>query len=126
MKKYVVESFVVLALAASSMALAQTKPIKIGEINSYSSIPQFTVPYRQGWQLAVEEVNAAGGLLGRKVEVISRDDSGKPEEAIRHAIELSSSEQVDVLAGGYLSNVGLALADHAQNFKFAVGQVFNE
>ncbi len=108
---------VVLALAASAAAMAQTKPIKIGEINSYSSIPQFTVPYRQGWQLAVEEVNAAGGLLGRKVEVISRDDAGKPEEAIRHAIELTSSEQVDVLAGGYLSNVGLALADHAQKNK---------
>jgi branched-chain amino acid transport system substrate-binding protein len=117
MKKYVVESFVVMAMATISAAQAQTKPIKIGEINSYSSIPQFTVPYRQGWQLAVEEVNAAGGLLGRKVEVISRDDSGKPEEAIRHAIELTSSEQVDVLAGGYLSNVGLALADHAQKNK---------
>jgi hypothetical protein len=85
MKKFAVESFVVLALAASSAALAQTKPIKIGEINSYSSIPQFTGPYRQGWQLAVEVANAAGGLLGRKVEVISRDDSGKPEEAIKHA-----------------------------------------
>ena len=117
MKKFVVNSMVVMALAASSAAMAQTKPIKIGEINSYSSIPQFTGPYRQGWQLAVEEVNAAGGLLGRKVEVISRDDAGKPEEAIRHAIELTSSEQVDVLAGGYLSNVGLALADHAQKSK---------
>jgi branched-chain amino acid transport system substrate-binding protein len=117
MKKFVVASCAVLALAASSLTLAQTKPIKIGEINSYSSIPQFTVPYRQGWQLAVDEVNAAGGLLGRRVEVVSRDDSGKPEEAIRHAIELTSSEQVDVLAGGYLSNVGLALADHAQKNK---------
>ena len=113
MKKYVVASVVVSALTISGLAFAQPKPIKIGEINSYSSIPQFTGPYRQGWQLAVEEVNAAGGLLGRKVEVISRDDAGKPEEAIRHAIELISSEQVDVLAGGYLSNVGLALADQA-------------
>ena len=76
-------------------------------------MPQFTQPYKQGWQLAVEEVNAAGGLLGRKVEVISRDDAGKPEEALRHAVELTSKEQVDVLAGGFLSNVGLALADHA-------------
>ena len=117
MKKFVIASFVLPVLAASGGALAQTKPIKIGEINSYSSIPQFTAPYRQGWQLAVEEVNAAGGLLGRKVEVISRDDSGKPEEALRHAIELTSSEQVDVLAGGYLSNVGLALADFAQKNK---------
>ncbi len=97
--------------------LAQAKPIKIGEINSYSNIPQFTVPYRQGWQLAVEQINASGGLLGRKVEVIARDDGGKPEEALRHAVELTSSEKVDVLAGGFLSNVGLALADHAQKNK---------
>lgn len=94
-------------------AWAQGTPIKIGEINSYSAIPQFTAPYRQGWQLAVEEINTSGGLLGRKVEVIARDDAGKPEEALRHAVELTSKERVDVLAGGFLSNVGLALADHA-------------
>ncbi len=87
--------------------------IRIGEINSYSAIPQFTEPYRQGWLLAVEEINQAGGLLGRPVEVIARDDAGKPEEALRHAIELTAKEKVDVLAGGFLSNVGLALADHA-------------
>lgn len=98
-------------------AHAQSGPIKIGEINSYSSMPQFTAPYRQGWQLAVEEVNAAGGLLGRKVEVIARDDGGRPEEALRHAVELTSNEKVDVLAGGFLSNVGLALADHAAKNK---------
>ena len=107
-----------LLLAAGSVtALAQAKPIKIGEINSYSNIPQFTVPYRQGWQLAVAQINASGGLLGRKVEVIARDDGGKPEEALRHAVELTSNEKVDVLAGGFLSNVGLALADHAQKSK---------
>ena len=98
-------------------AWAQGGPIKIGEINSYSSMPQFTTPYRQGWQLAVEEINAAGGLLGRRVTVIARDDAGRPEEALRHAIELISKEKVDVLAGGFLSNVGLALADHAAKNK---------
>ena len=102
-----------LALVAGAHAASDT-PIKIGEINSYSTMPQFTQPYRQGWQLAVEEINVAGGLLGRKIEVIARDDGGKPEEALRHAIELTSKEKVDVLAGGFLSNVGLALADHAQ------------
>ncbi|MEY2861063.1 MAG: hypothetical protein RL392_1521 [Pseudomonadota bacterium] len=105
--------FLSLVAVGSVAAFAQSNPIKIGEINSYSNIPQFTTPYKQGWQLAVEEVNAAGGLLGRKVEVIARDDAGKPEEALKHAIELTSSEKVDVLAGGFLSNVGLALADHA-------------
>jgi branched-chain amino acid transport system substrate-binding protein len=103
--------------AASSAATAQSTPIKIGEINSYSTIAQFTTPYKQGWQLAVEEINAKGGLLGRKVEVIARDDAGKPEEALRHAVELTSNEKVDVLMGGFFSNVGLALADHAAKNK---------
>ena len=99
------------------MSVQAQAPIRIGEINSYSAIPQFTQPYKQGWQLAVEEINASGGLLGRKVEVIARDDAGKPEDALRHAIELTSQEKVDVLAGGFLSNVGLALADHALRSK---------
>jgi branched-chain amino acid transport system substrate-binding protein len=107
---------VALAITALS-AQAQSTPIKIGEINSYSTIAQFTTPYKQGWQLAVEEINAKGGLLGRKVEVIARDDAGKPEEALRHAVELTSKEKVDVLAGGFFSNVGLALADHAAKNK---------
>ena len=92
---------------------AQAAPIRIGEINSYSTIPQFTLPYRMGWQLAVEEVNAAGGLLGRKVEVISRDDAGKPEDAIRLATELVTNERVALVTGTFLSNVGLAVSDFA-------------
>jgi branched-chain amino acid transport system substrate-binding protein len=103
--------------ATSALSVQAQAPIRIGEINSYSAIPQFTLPYKQGWQLAVEEINASGGLLGRKVEVIARDDAGKPEDALRHAIELTSQEKVDVLAGGFLSNVGLALADHALRTK---------
>ena len=113
MKHIIAGIFTLTALSAQ----AQTGPIKIGEINSYSSMPQFTTPYRQGWQMAVDEVNAAGGLLGRQVEVLARDDGGRPEEALRHALELSSHEKVDVLAGGFLSNVGLALADYAAKNK---------
>ena len=70
---------VALSAFAGMAHSADKAPIKIGEINSYSTIPQFTLPYRNGWQLAVEEINTAGGLLGRKVEVIARDDAGKPE-----------------------------------------------
>ena len=93
MKQTVVGSWGLTVLLAGSLAHADTAPIRIGEINSYSAIPQFTQPYRQGWQLAVEEINAAGGLLGRKVEVIARDDAGKPEDALRHAVELTSKER---------------------------------
>ncbi len=109
-----------LAAAASSLLTSSARaqgvkkpPIRIGEINSYSAIPQFLVPYRKAWELAVEEINAAGGLLGRKIEVITRDDAGKPDDAVRHATELLSSEKVDLLAGTFLSNVGLAVSDFA-------------
>ena len=102
------------AAVAPPIGRAQpASPIRIGEINSYSTIPQFLVPYRKGWELAVEEVNAAGGLAGRRVEVIARDDAGKPDDAVRHATELVTSEKVDLLAGTFLSNVGLAVADYA-------------
>lgn len=102
------------ALAAPAIVRAQgTQPIRIGEINSYTAIPSFTLPYRNGWQLAVEQVNAAGGVLGRPLEVISRDDAGKPQDAVRLAGELLDEQKVDLLAGGFLSNVGLAVSDYA-------------
>ncbi|GMV59948.1 MAG: urea ABC transporter substrate-binding protein [Betaproteobacteria bacterium] len=106
-------SVVASARAGAQGKRAAERPIRIGEVNSYSTIPQFLVPYRLGWQLALDEVNAAGGLLGRSVDVIARDDAGKPDDAIRHATELVTNEKVDLLAGAFLSNVGLALADFA-------------
>jgi branched-chain amino acid transport system substrate-binding protein len=109
-------------VAAPAIARAQAVPIRIGEINSYTAVPSFTLPYRNGWQLAVEQINDAGGVLGRKIEVISRDDAGNPVDTIRLAGELLNEQRVDLLAGGYLSNVGLALSDYAlQNRKLFVG-----
>ena len=107
------------ALAAPALARSQPLadaggPIRIGEINSYTAVPAFTLPYRRGWQLAVDQVNAAGGVLGRRLEVISRDDAGKPQDAVRIAGELLAGERVDLLAGGFLSNVGLAISGFAR------------
>ncbi len=93
-------------------ALAQ-QTIKIGELNSYKAAPSFLEPYRKGWQLAVEEINAAGGVLGKKFEVISRDDGGNPGDAVRVAEELVKRENVDLLTGTFLSNVGLAVTEFA-------------
>src|SRR3954468_14304336 len=87
-----------LAIAAASLAgAARAQDIKIGEINSYSLLPAFTEPYRKGWQLAVEEVNAAGGINGKKLVVVSKDDGGKPADAQTAANELVSSEGVAML-----------------------------
>lgn len=103
----------VAALGAWEPARA-ADPVKVGEINSYSGIPAFTVPYRQGWELAVEQINAGGGVMGgRKLEVISRDDAGKPDDAVRIAGELVSSEKVQLLAGTFFSHIGLAVSDFA-------------
>jgi branched-chain amino acid transport system substrate-binding protein len=105
------------SLAAPSLLRAQAAPIRIGEINSYTTQPAFLAPYRNGWTLALEQLNAAGGVLGRRVETIHRDDAGKPEDAVRHAGELLNAEKVDLLAGGFLSNIGLAIADFANQNK---------
>jgi branched-chain amino acid transport system substrate-binding protein len=93
------------------------KPIRIGDISSYSALPVGTKGYRQGWQLALEQINATGGVLGRKLEVIVRDDAGKPATAVTAANELVNSENVDLLTGTILSNIGLAVADFANQHK---------
>lgn len=97
-------------------ARAQT-PIRIGELNSYKAQPAFLDPYKKGWELAVEEINASGGLLGRKVEVVSRDDNGNPGDAVRVAEELVSREKVDLIFGTFLSHIGLAVTDFAKQRK---------
>src|SRR6201982_3639480 len=106
---------IVLAGMANS-AMAQGE-IKIGEINSYSLLPAFTEPHTKGWQLAVEEINAAGGINGKKLVVVSKDDGGKPADAQTAANELVSSENVAMLTGTFLSNIGLAVSDFANQKK---------
>jgi len=106
-----------LALALPRLAHAQSGPIRIGEINSYKAQPAFLEPYRKGWEMAVDEINAAGGAAGRRIEVISRDDGANPGDAVRVAEELVSRERVDLLVGAFLSHIGLALTDFAKQKK---------
>ncbi len=101
---------------AAPAAMAQGT-IRIGEINSYKAQPAFLEPYKRGYELALEEINAAGGVLGKKLEVISRDDNGNPGDSVRAAEELLAREQVRFLFGGFLSNTGLALTDFARQRK---------
>lgn len=105
-----------LAIAAAGTAAAQDT-LKIGEINSYKALPQNLVPYRQGWLLAQEEINAAGGVNGRKMETIFRDDNANPGDAVRVAEELITREKVELISGVTLSHVGVALTDFARQRK---------
>ena len=92
--------------------------MKIGEVNSYKAQPAFLEPYKKGMELAIDEVNAAGGVNGKQLELITRDDNANPGDAVRVAEELISREKVDVLMGTFLSNTGLAVADFAKQKKF--------
>ncbi|MEX3932183.1 ABC transporter substrate-binding protein [Paraburkholderia phymatum] len=105
---------VLLTLSLTATGAFAQQTIKIGEINSYKAQPAFLLPYRNGWNLALDQVNAAGGVLGKKLEVVSRDDNANPGDTIRVAQELIAREQVQLLFGGYLSNTGLALTDFAK------------
>ncbi|WP_234026775.1 ABC transporter substrate-binding protein [Melaminivora suipulveris] len=105
-----------LTVLASSLAQAEGT-YKLGEINSYKAQPAFLEPYKKGMELAVEQVNAAGGVGGKKLQLITRDDNGTPGDAVRAAEELIAREKIDVLMGSFLSHVGLALTDYAQQKK---------
>jgi branched-chain amino acid transport system substrate-binding protein len=106
------------ALALGSPgAEAQQAPIKLGELNSYARWAAFTVPYRNGWQMALDEINAKGGVLGRKIEIVSRDDGATTGDATRVADELVTREGVSLLFGSFQSNVGVAMADYANQKK---------
>ncbi|MBI1243590.1 MAG: ABC transporter substrate-binding protein [Alphaproteobacteria bacterium] len=104
------------AFALPGVALAQ-EPIKIGEMNSYKIFAAFLEPYKKGMELAVDEINAAGGVLGRKIEIVSRDDNGQPADAVRVAEELLTREKAAFLIGTFPSNVGLAVASFAKERK---------
>ncbi len=105
------------AFALSSTLIASSvkasDAIIVGEINHYKRMAAFAGPYKQGIELALEEVNAAGGVMGRPLEFVFRDDQGKPGEAVKIAEELMTREGAVMLTGTILSNVGLAISSFA-------------
>ncbi|MES2945297.1 MAG: ABC transporter substrate-binding protein [Pseudomonadota bacterium] len=118
MQYKVLGTAVCLGLLASTVTAQAQGVIKIGEVNSYKAQPAFLEPYKKGMELAVEEINAKGGVNGKKIELITRDDNANPGDAVRVAEELVAREKIDVLTGTFLSNTGLAVADFAKQKKF--------
>jgi branched-chain amino acid transport system substrate-binding protein len=113
-----VVSILLVLFTAVGPAAAQGKAIRIGEINSYSGLATvYTFPYKEGLLMAAKEINDAGGVLGRPIEFIFRDDKLKPDEAVKAARELVGQEKVDFLAGCISSGVGLAISAYAKEAK---------
>jgi branched-chain amino acid transport system substrate-binding protein len=100
-------------LFAAALPASAQDTIRIGELNSYKSQPAFLEPYKKGLDMAADEINKSGGILGKKLEIVSRDDGGNPGDAVRVAEELATADGINILCGTFLSNVGLAVTEFA-------------
>lgn len=86
------------------------KVIKIGVSGSLQK--EAGIGDKNGAEMAAEEINKAGGILGHKIKLYFADDGAKAEIGINAANKLIYDDKVNVITGGWLSGVGLAQADH--------------
>jgi branched-chain amino acid transport system substrate-binding protein len=96
-------------IAAAQIAPAMAQPVKIGLTGPFTGgSASMGVSMRDGVKLAVGEINKAGGVLGRQIQLVERDDEAKNEVGVQIAQELVNKEQV-VATLGFI-NTGVALA----------------
>ena len=113
-----VTAAIVLLLLWSSVSGAQTTataPIKIGWIGHLTGVlSAYGQDMLRAAEMAVEDVNASGGALGRKLELVVRDDRGDPSQAATLVRELDTQEHVLVLSGSMSADVSKALRGYAE------------
>ena len=103
-------SVAVLASGIARPAIAQKDPILIGYLPALTGPSSSTgVGINRGVQLAVQEINAAGGIGGRQIELISRDTQSDPTKAVNGAAELTRGHKVNVVFGPVNSGEALAV-----------------
>jgi branched-chain amino acid transport system substrate-binding protein len=119
--KLVLASVLAFAVLAGAVALAPAqggKVVKIGDLGSKVGVFEGYGKYQSmGIQLAVEELNAKGGVLGHKVEVIVEDDETKPAPAVRKAEKLILQDDVKLLVGAISSGATMAVMDVSKKHK---------
>ena len=99
--------FVASLAAATGGAFADT--VKIGWLSSLTGpLSSAAIAENQGVQLAVEEINKAGGILGKQIELLTRDTAGDPTKAVNFAQQLAFSDKVHFVIGPVNSGEGLA------------------
>jgi branched-chain amino acid transport system substrate-binding protein len=95
-------------LVAGSLAV-QAQPIKVGWLSSLTGpLSSAAIAENQGVQLAVNEINKSGGVLGRQIELLTRDTAGDPTKAVNFAQQLAFSDKVHFVIGPVNSGEGLA------------------
>ena len=111
-----VAGIVLLGAAALAQTAFAQQAIKIGAINPFSGpLALYGAEMTRGFELAVDQVNASGGLLGRKVELV-RGDAANPQQAIATVEQLANKDKVDMFVGTYVSAVSNAASDAALRY----------
>ena len=114
-----VNAAIVLSLLWSAMASAETTaidPIKIGWIGHLTGVlSAYGQDMLRAAEMAVEDINTSGGVLGRKLELVVRDDRGDPSQAATLVRELDTQEHVLVLSGSMSADVSKALRGYAES-----------
>lgn len=112
MAKHLLGRITKLALATGFSLLATTalsQPIKVGWLSSLTGpLSSAAIAENEGVKLAVEEINKSGGLLGRQIELLTRDTAGDPTKAVNFAQQLAFSDKVNFVIGPVNSGEGLA------------------
>lgn len=116
MKKSVIGSFVMAALLAlTSCGAKETNEIKIGGIFPLSgAVAVYGVECKNGIDLAIEEINAAGGINGKNVVLISEDDEGNPDKTVNAYQKLTSKDGAKIIIGSLTSGCTQAITNRAQ------------
>jgi branched-chain amino acid transport system substrate-binding protein len=111
-------SFILAAAASVPLGASAADSIKIGfPIPLSGPTATYGVPILKGAEMAVAEINAKGGVLGRKLELMSRDSKANADEAVRLARELIIKNSVDFLAGTLTSAEAPAVSTVAKENK---------
>jgi branched-chain amino acid transport system substrate-binding protein len=107
-----------LCLCALVAAFAAGDDIKVGEVNPLSGgVSQFGISCHQGFLLAFEEVNGAGGILGNKLTLITEDDQSKPGQSATAVRKLITQDNVVAILGDATSSATLEAGPIAQAAK---------
>ena len=105
-------------LTAGAAAAQSNDPIKLGVLYPLTGGPAiYGVPAMAGHKMAIDELNAKGGIMGRKVESFERDEKATPAVGSAAAKELIAKEGVHILLGAIPSSVGLAISEVARQEK---------
>lgn len=101
-----------LAVALTSFNGNAVEPFVIGELGPYARLPAYSMPFRNGADLAVAEIDRESGFAGREIRIISRDEGNDSQTALQAAADLIHRDKAKAVIGGFDNDIAIALAKY--------------